>query len=82
MTEPVKKRRRGTTRISAKHQVTIPVDALRAAGLRPGDLLEVAAVEPGQIALRRGENPYRRFAGALSGVYPPDYLDRLRGEWR
>lgn len=82
MAKEVRKRRRGTTRISAKHQVTIPSEALRAAGLRSGDVLEVAAVEPGQVALRRAENPYRRFAGDLPGVYPPGHLDELRNEWR
>ena len=81
MSKEVRKRRRGTTRISSKHQVTIPVEALRAAGLRPGDVLEVAVVEPGQVALRRAENPYRRFAGSLTGVYPVGYLDEVRAEW-
>jgi AbrB family looped-hinge helix DNA binding protein len=81
MEREVRKRRRGTTRISSKHQVTIPAEALRAAGLRPGDLLEVATAEPGQVALRRADNPYRRFAGVLTGVYPPGFLEKLRAEW-
>jgi len=33
------RRRRGYTRISRKHQATLPVDALRKAGLKPGDIL-------------------------------------------
>ncbi len=82
MPRKVRQRRRGTTRISSKNQVTIPVEALRAAGLHPGDVLEVATAEPGQVALRRAENPYRRFAGILTGVYPPGYLEELRQEWR
>lgn len=82
MGREVKKRRRGTTRVSTKHQVTIPAHALREAGLRPGDVLEVAATGPGQVALRRADNPYRRFAGALTGIYPPGYLQTLRDEWR
>jgi AbrB family looped-hinge helix DNA binding protein len=82
MSEEVKTRRRGTTRISRKHQVTIPVEALRAAGLRPGDVLEVAATAQGHVALRRAENPYRRFAGTLTGVYPHGHLEALRDEWR
>ena len=82
MARKVRKRRRGTTRISSKNQITIPAEALRAAGLGPGDVLEVATAEPGQVTLRRAENPYRRFAGVLTGVYPPGYLEELRGEWR
>ncbi|MDQ3113219.1 MAG: hypothetical protein M3Q84_03840, partial [Actinomycetota bacterium] len=35
----VKARLRGTSRISSKHQVTIPVDALRDAGLEVGERL-------------------------------------------
>jgi len=81
MAKEVRKRRRGTTRISSKHQITIPVEALRAAGLEPGDVLEVAAAEFGQIALRRAENPYLRFAGSLTGVYPVGYLDEVRSDW-
>ena len=37
MTGRAKNRRRGYTRVSAKHQVTIPVAALRDAGIRIGD---------------------------------------------
>lgn len=81
MAREVRKRRRGTTRISSKHQVTIPREALKAAGLQTGDVLEVVSAKPGQVELRRAENPYRRFAGALTGVYPPGYLEELRDEW-
>ena len=38
--------------------------------------------EPGQVALRRAENPYRRFAGSLTGVYPVGYLDDVRADWQ
>jgi AbrB family looped-hinge helix DNA binding protein len=82
MAHEVKKRRRGTTRVSAKHQVTIPSDALKAAGLKTGDVLEVVSTGPGQVELRRADNPYRRFAGDLTGIYPPGHLDELRDEWR
>jgi bifunctional DNA-binding transcriptional regulator/antitoxin component of YhaV-PrlF toxin-antitoxin module len=82
MPREVRKRRRGTTRISTKHQVTLPADALRAAGLQVGEVLEVAAAANGEVALRRAENPYRLFAGTLTGVFPPGYLERLRQEWR
>ncbi len=80
--EQVKHRRRGTTRISRKHQATIPVEALRRAGLKPGDELVVEAAGAGRIVLARADDPIARFAGALRGVYPPGDLDRLRDEWR
>jgi AbrB family looped-hinge helix DNA binding protein len=80
--DQVKRRRRGKTRISRKHQATIPVAALRQAGLKAGDELVVEAVGAGRIVLARADDPIERFAGALSGVYPPHYLDQLRDEWR
>jgi len=74
-------RQRGRTRISGKHQVTIPVDALTAAGLKIGDRLRADVSGPGRITLVREEDPIERFAGALTGVYPDEYLEDLRREW-
>jgi bifunctional DNA-binding transcriptional regulator/antitoxin component of YhaV-PrlF toxin-antitoxin module len=74
-------RRRGRTRISGKHQVTLPVDALAGAGLKIGDRLRADVSGPGQITLVREDDPLEQFAGALTGVYPEGYLDDLRREW-
>jgi bifunctional DNA-binding transcriptional regulator/antitoxin component of YhaV-PrlF toxin-antitoxin module len=79
----VKTRRvRGQTRISAKNQATIPVAALRRAGLKSGDELRVEAAGPGRIVLVRAADAIARHAGRLTGVYPPGYLAGLRREWR
>jgi bifunctional DNA-binding transcriptional regulator/antitoxin component of YhaV-PrlF toxin-antitoxin module len=78
----VRKRRRGFTRISAKHQATIPVQALRQAGLKAGDEVRVVAAGSGRLVLERELNLVERHAGKLRGVYEPGELDRLRGEWR
>lgn len=78
----VKNRRRGTSRISAKHQVTIPADALRAAGLEIGERIVAHAEGPGRVVLERESSILDEFAGALSGVYNSDELDELRAEWR
>jgi len=80
MTE-VKDRRRGATRISAKHQVTIPVDALRQAGLEVGERVVAHADGPGRVVLKRERDVLAEFAGALTGVYPREALEQLRGEW-
>jgi bifunctional DNA-binding transcriptional regulator/antitoxin component of YhaV-PrlF toxin-antitoxin module len=78
----VKNRRRGTSRISAKHQITIPADALRAAGLEVGERIIAHADGPGRVVLERETRILEEFAGALSGVYEVDELDDLRNEWR
>ncbi|HVM52636.1 MAG TPA: hypothetical protein VM262_05520 [Acidimicrobiales bacterium] len=78
----VRNRRRGTSRISAKHQITIPVDALRAAGLEVGERLVASADGPGRVVLEREVDVVGDFAGALSGAYGEAELDDLRDEWR
>jgi bifunctional DNA-binding transcriptional regulator/antitoxin component of YhaV-PrlF toxin-antitoxin module len=80
MTE-VKDRRRGTSRVSSKHQVTIPTDALRAAGLEVGERLVARAEGPGRIVFEREVDVLADFAGTLTGAYEPDELSRLRDEW-
>ena len=76
------RRRRGYTRISRKHQATLPVDALRQAGLKAGDELMVEAAGAGRIVLVRAEDLIEQHAGKAPGVYPPNYLRDLREEWR
>lgn len=77
----VKKRRRGASRISTKHQITIPVAALRDAGLEVGDRVIARADGSGRVILEREHDVVAEFAGALTGVYRPDELDDLRAEW-
>jgi AbrB family looped-hinge helix DNA binding protein len=64
-------------KISTKNQVTIPVAALEEAGLRAGDRVIVEALEDGELRIRRGEATFGSAFGALTGTYPPGYLDKL-----
>lgn len=67
-------------RISAKNQVTIPLSALEEAGLHAGDRVLVEALESGELRIRRGALDFDDAFGAMTGVYPPGYLERLDAE--
>lgn len=72
---------KGTTRISPKHQITLPVAALRESGLEIGDRLKVIESGPGHIHLIRIDNLVAEFAGALTGRIDRTLLDELDTEW-
>lgn len=68
--------------ISRKNQVTLPVEALRAAGLEAGDDVRVEVRGPGRLELVRVDDLVEEFAGVFdAAAYPSDYLDELRREW-
>jgi bifunctional DNA-binding transcriptional regulator/antitoxin component of YhaV-PrlF toxin-antitoxin module len=84
MSDEVKRTRRrpGITRLSRKHQATIPVAVLAEAGIQAGEPLRVEALGPGRIVLTRAEDNLDDLLGALGReVYPEGYLQELRGEW-
>jgi bifunctional DNA-binding transcriptional regulator/antitoxin component of YhaV-PrlF toxin-antitoxin module len=82
MSSEVKKQiSRTRTRISSKHQVTIPKQAMSDAGLRSGDRLRAEPAGRGRVLLIRDESMVERHAGELTGVYEPGGLERLRDEW-
>jgi AbrB family looped-hinge helix DNA binding protein len=87
MSQKVKKdvegtRRPSQTKVSSKHQVTIPAAAFHSAGLRPGDTLRVQAEGAGRLVLTRTEELLDRYSGALdSGGGLRAQVEGLRGEW-
>jgi bifunctional DNA-binding transcriptional regulator/antitoxin component of YhaV-PrlF toxin-antitoxin module len=78
--EKVKKPNRGA-KISSKHQVTIPQDAMRNAGLEAGERLTARADGPGRVIFEREVDVLDQFAGSLTGVFKGETLDQLRDEW-
>jgi len=76
-------RRRRTTRLSSKNQVTIPASELRAAGLRSGDVVRVEALGAGRVVLTRVDELVARYAGSLdTGGQLRHQIDQLGDEWR
>ncbi|HYC81922.1 MAG TPA: AbrB/MazE/SpoVT family DNA-binding domain-containing protein [Solirubrobacterales bacterium] len=71
------------TRVSSKHQVTIPKGAFRTAGLEPGDVVKVEAEGAGRVVLTRVAELVDRYSGRLETR--GDLGERVRGlreEWR
>lgn len=64
-------------RISSKHQVTVPVTTLEEAGLRAGDQVVIEALGEGEVRIRRDALTFESAFGALTGAYPPGYLEQL-----
>ena len=68
-------------RVSSKNQVTLPVEAMRAAGLRPGEEVTVRPIGDGELIIAARGSRIRRHAGIAAGIYEQGELDRLRHEW-
>jgi bifunctional DNA-binding transcriptional regulator/antitoxin component of YhaV-PrlF toxin-antitoxin module len=68
--------------VSSKNQVTLPVDAMRAAGLHPGDEVTVRPVGDGEVIIATRASRVRRHSGIAQGIYRPGELQELRrDEW-
>jgi bifunctional DNA-binding transcriptional regulator/antitoxin component of YhaV-PrlF toxin-antitoxin module len=69
-------------KISSKHQITLPVDALARAGFTVGDDVTIEAEGPDTIVVRRAQRDFDAAFGVFDGLYEPGYLDTLRSEER
>jgi len=69
-------------RISTKHQVTLPVESLAAAGLRPGDEVVIEAEGIDRIVVHRAAPNLASALGVFDGLYEPGHLEKLRSEER
>jgi bifunctional DNA-binding transcriptional regulator/antitoxin component of YhaV-PrlF toxin-antitoxin module len=69
------------TRLSSKNQVTLPVGALRAAGVGVGDELRVEADGDGRLVLVREREPLDELIGSAPELAGAVDLQALRDEW-
>ncbi len=68
-------------RVSSKNQITLPVEAMRAAGRRAGEEVTVRASGEGELVIAARGSRIRRHAGIATGIYERGELDQLRDEW-
>jgi bifunctional DNA-binding transcriptional regulator/antitoxin component of YhaV-PrlF toxin-antitoxin module len=65
-------------KISSKHQVTLPVETLKRAGLEVGDEVAIEADGTDRIVVRRVSRDVEGALGVFDGLYEPGYLEELR----
>jgi bifunctional DNA-binding transcriptional regulator/antitoxin component of YhaV-PrlF toxin-antitoxin module len=73
-----------TTKVSRKNQVTLPVAALREAGVAPGDILRVEVVSDGVFRLVRTRDPWWELfesTKGIGGITTRAELEEMRDEW-
>jgi bifunctional DNA-binding transcriptional regulator/antitoxin component of YhaV-PrlF toxin-antitoxin module len=70
-----------TTRLSAKNQITIPVDVIRKAGFKVGETINCAVGEDGKVILSRPRNPILELSGIGTGLYDKFDLEAERKSW-
>ena len=78
--------RSSTSRISAKNQVTIPVEILRAVNMKSGDSVKFINEGEGQISLIKYEEPkwkitMRELIGSEPGLSKRSDYKKEREEW-
>ena len=64
-----RKGRTTTTRLSAKNQITLPVDIIRKAGFKVGDTINCRVNEDGKIELYAPKNRIMSLFGVGNGIY-------------
>ena len=58
-----------TVTLSAKHQLTVPVDIVRKLSLKAGDKLIVEAIDWRIVLMKESENTIEQLKGSMKGVY-------------
>ena len=74
-----------STKVSTKHQISLPSEARKKLGIRPGDRLTVEVVEDALVLRIRAPRPSDRLRGVARGYYGGEdavaYVRNLRDEF-
>ena len=58
--------------------MTLPVESLAQAGLKPGDEVTIEAAGSETIVVRRAGRDVDKALGVFDGLFEPGYLEKLR----
>ncbi|MFN8222982.1 MAG: AbrB/MazE/SpoVT family DNA-binding domain-containing protein [Gaiellales bacterium] len=75
---------KGRTRVTRKNQVTIPVEAMRGAGISADDAVSVYAEGDGRVVVERLDSLIERYAERLQGTWPggvEGFLEERQRAW-
>lgn len=67
--------------MTSQNQVSIPVELMRQAGIKPGDHLRAWSDAKGRIVFEPVEDAFSRYAGTLTGAFDRESIEKLRDEW-
>ncbi len=69
-------------KLSSKNQIVIPREAREALQLKPGDKLLVVVRGKRVMVLQKPESYHTAMRGLAHGIYPRDYLNKEREDWK
>lgn len=75
------RRRDGRVKVTSQGQISIPRQAMREAGIKPGERLQAQVDGPGRIILESVEDPILKLIGSGSGLWDRSELEKTRREW-
>lgn len=75
------RRRDGKVKVTAQGQVSIPRQAMREAGIRPGDQVQARVEGPGRIVFEVVTDPWEAVIGSGGGLFDRAAIERTRDEW-
>jgi AbrB family looped-hinge helix DNA binding protein len=67
--------------LSSENRITIPREARRALGLKPGDKLLIVPKDGQALLIRKPDSFAKALKGIAPGIYPPSYIERERDNW-
>jgi AbrB family looped-hinge helix DNA binding protein len=68
--------------VSSKNQIVIPKEARKALNAKPGDKLLVVVEGKSVYLIPKPDSILDALRGSCKGMYPPNYLEEERKDWK